>query len=94
MNWLFGEQNVNGISSGLLFRITFKADLFEPHVQDQRMASINGELSRNSDRIFDTGIINGGERSILFRLTEVKVGHEKQKSLCVSIFNKRMKSRI
>jgi hypothetical protein len=55
------------------------------------MASINDELSRNSDRIFDTGIINGGERSILFRLTEVKVGHEKQKSLCVSIFNKNAK---
>lgn len=60
------------------------------------MASINDELSRNSDRIFDTGITNGGERSIPFRLTEVKVGHEKLKSLCVSVsvFNKRMRSRI
>ena len=58
------------------------------------MASIDDELSRNSGRIFDTGIINGGERSIPFRLTEVKVGHEKQKCLCVNVFNKRMRSRI
>ena len=65
----------------LTFRITFKAELSEPHDQDQRTASVDDELSRNSGRIFDTGIINGGEQSIPVRLTEVKVGDEKQKSL-------------
>lgn len=57
------------------------------------MASVHDELSRNSGRIFDTGIINGGEQSIPFRLTEVKVGDEKQKSLCVSVFIKRMRGK-
>ena len=65
----------------LTFRITFKAESSEPHDQDQRMASVDDELSRNSGRIFDAGIINGGEQSISVRLTEVKVGDEKEKSL-------------
>lgn len=73
----------------LTFRITFKAELSEPHDQDQRMASVDDELSRNSGRIFDTGIINGGEQSIPVRLTEVKVGDEKQKSLTAQVYSLR-----
>jgi hypothetical protein len=41
------------------------------------MVSVDDDLSRNSGRIFDTGIINGGEQYIPIPLAEVKVGNEK-----------------